>query len=326
MEIDFFFSSIIQVWDSELEMLAQKSLLSCESKGNQCRRTKRHKFVGQNVEFVRKQPKMQPGDAMNAAMELWWNENKNITFIQEDNNYSSIRAKSRSAEFRRFAQMGRDKAYAIGCAVIETRKGFYITCNYAVENMDNHAVYTRGDLRSKCKINSIKYEGLCSVDENYLNFEQHDTRAYFKIGSETALPVKQWKANGRSLFGNKYGNADTKPATKAAPKPVPKPTPKPLQPANLQARATATVTGTSNARPQINIRYNGQQDMFGLNPLGNGVTRQITTSSTRNFPFSDPFQRVQRTNANDFHDIFGKFGSNMPGSRNMQMTRQIVVR
>lgn len=296
-------------------MLAQKHLLTCELKRSQCRRTERHKFVGQNIEFVKKRPEMKPVDAMNEAMDLWWNENINITFIQEDNNYSSIRMKKRSAEYRRFAQMACAKSYALGCAVLETSTGFYITCLYALENLDNHAVYTRGDLRSKCKIQSIKFDGLCGADENYLNFQQHGTRAYFEVRPTPNPPVKQWKDNGRSLFGKKSSAKS------------PKAAPKPSKHAKLQTSdntATATVTGTFSASPLIDIRYNGQQDMLRFNQLSNTVTRQFT-SSTSNFPLSDSFQQFHTTNANDFRDVFGKFVSTMPVSNNIQIRRRVTV-
>lgn len=168
---------------------------------DKCRRTKKYIYAGQNLAMSWCTPHISPDEAIKRANENWWKEYKNITFINEGNLYNSIKANDKHGHF---TQMARDKAFAIGCAMISTRNGYehYIACNYALANIINQPVYERGPVASGCKTKNKKYPGLCGKYEDYRSYKKNRTK-YFTKDNTTVPPLKQWIANGKMLIGKK---------------------------------------------------------------------------------------------------------------------------
>lgn len=196
-DVNDLFCLRFQIWDDELEMLAQKNLLKCKMENDQCHRTKKFLYAGQNLAILCKREIRTPEEAIRLAIQGWWDEYKNITSIDAKNNYQSIRS---SAQFGKFTQMARDKAFAMGCAIISIHyfQCYLIVCNYAITNLGDASVYNVGPIRSKCKTQSEKYPGLCGGNENYTNHTIQGIR-FFNNEKTEVIPVKQWIANGRLL-------------------------------------------------------------------------------------------------------------------------------
>lgn len=184
-------------------MIAQKNLVPCSMGHDQSRCTSRHRFAGQNLAMACEQKPdgsfMTPEDAINKAQTGWWDEYKKINYVDARTTYSSIKS---NFQYGHFTQMAQARAYAMGCATISTQGGFcyFTACNYAVTNMRTDPIYSVGSLRSKCVKNSTTYEGLCASNEDYFDFEQHDTGTVFVKDTSEVPTLKQWIDNGHTLI------------------------------------------------------------------------------------------------------------------------------
>ncbi|XP_031637955.1 uncharacterized protein LOC116350332 [Contarinia nasturtii] len=264
------------VWDDELEMIAQKNLITCEFEHDQCRRTKKYIWAGQNLAQRCKQPFLTPEEAMEWANEAWWNEYKDVTFIDKSNNYSSISA---SNQYGHFTQMARDKAYAMGCAVTSTEDEYChtIACNYAVTNWGLDPVYATGPVRSKCKTFSKKYPGLCSDREDYTNYVRFGV-SFFTKDSSPVPPLQQWIANGRVLISG----TDVKRPSASVKRKTVKPTPVSSVPTMKRQKVMPTMTTTS-VRGQVPRANSIETQMPRITTVKRSVpvtTRATTTTTT----------------------------------------------
>lgn len=184
-------------------MIAQKNLIPCSMSHDKSRCTSRHRFAGQNLAMACEQKSdgsfMTPEEAINKAQTGWWDENKDINFVDTRTTYSSIKS---NRQYGHFTQMAQARAYAMGCATISTKGGFcyFTACNYAVTNMISDPIYSVGKLRSKCAKNSTTYDGLCASNEDYFDFEQHDTGTVFAKDTSEIPTLKQWLDNGHTLI------------------------------------------------------------------------------------------------------------------------------
>lgn len=178
-------------------MIAQRNLLSCKMQHDACRSTKRHKYAGQNLAMGCGWSSVQ--QAIDQSLKMWWNEHKSITQINNKNMYTSIRSRGKYGHGH-FTQMARDKAFAIGCAVISTSNDhcWYVACNYAVTNWLGSPVYVRGKVRNRCKTKSSKYPGLCGAKEDYSGYKVKGISFFSRRKIDSPI-LQQWQQNGKRL-------------------------------------------------------------------------------------------------------------------------------
>ncbi|XP_055308103.1 venom allergen 3-like [Sitodiplosis mosellana] len=160
-------------WDAELERMALQNVLQCEMKHDQCRRTKHFVYAGQNLASGCQSPTY--GDlhaAIEGTMKSWYDEYSNLP-AQWLNSYGN--GPQPQGQVGHFTQVVRDKAFAMGCAIVKSISHdgglwncYYIACNYATTNMIGAPVYEIGEMGKKCRsgMNS-NYPGLCSEREDY---------------------------------------------------------------------------------------------------------------------------------------------------------------
>ncbi|XP_055306255.1 scoloptoxin SSD552-like [Sitodiplosis mosellana] len=180
------------VWDDELEMLALANVLQCQMDHDQCRKTKRFPFAGQNLYKLWTSDKDAINDdyimrGVKTSMDIWFQEYKlvkNISWIQAFGSNSAP-----WWEIGHFTQMIWGDSAAIGCAIAQNQADVYIACNYAKTNMMGSSVYENGTMGSKCQMGmNREYPGLCNVNE------------FIKVLSiSEAPPVTKWIHNGKTI-------------------------------------------------------------------------------------------------------------------------------
>lgn len=202
-------------------MIAAQNVAQCKIEHDDCRRTKRHVYAGQNLAQLCSYPTLVPvKDAVKRSMQDWFEEHRYFTSVEWINSYPEMGPK---AAIGHFTQMIQDKAYAMGCSIVRNLNCYYIACNYAAGNIVKHLVYETGPVGKKCKkgINS-KYPGLCKENEDFTDEKQ----LFTKDKSEVPLLTK-WKKNGKRFAWDVEGKTTVKPTPKPTFKPKPKSKPKP---------------------------------------------------------------------------------------------------
>lgn len=174
-----------------------------------CRSTKRYIFAGQNLAELCRFPNYRPlKEAINLAMQMWYDEHRFLGSIKNIKSYSS--SNDSSGVIGHFTQMVRDESFAVGCSIVKSQHPadgsnwncYYIACNYATSNIIRRPVYEIGAIGSKCKTGrNPQYPGLCSKNENYT-----DNSLLFTKNNIEAPPVTKWKQNGKKIY---HLNADT---------------------------------------------------------------------------------------------------------------------
>lgn len=181
-------------------MFAQKQLLKCSTTHDDCHKSLKFLFPGQNTNTRCDSNAVSPEEAIQAALSGWWDENSRITSINANNDYQSIQNNGQDADH--FTQMAHDTAFKIGCAVIKTDGGCYwVTCNYAITNWIFDPVYAVGDTRSGCQTQSATYPGLCGPDEDYYGYQSGGV-PLFNNDQTVPAAVSTFNNNGRILFGS----------------------------------------------------------------------------------------------------------------------------
>lgn len=260
-------------------MISQKNLIICQIEHDKCRQTKRYLWPGQNLAMFCRMPIRTVDEAIQLSNDAWWDEYKNITYIDRENNYKSIKAND---QYGHFTQMARDKAYAMGCAAISNKNGycFFIACNYAITNWGYDPVYAFGPVRSKCKTKSRKYPGLCGDKEDYTNYTKLGVKFFTKDNS-VVPPLRQWYANGRILDipftpSNSAIHRYNKPTTAASSTPKgQRKTPIHRKPTTVPSKTSATFKPHGKMKPKIKFVLPINGDMNDINGIMADIKKQF---------------------------------------------------
>lgn len=157
-------------------------------KHDDCRRTKEFRYPGQNLaKFCNSVYWFDDRDVTEWAMNAWFEEYKDLPpkYVGAYGKGSAPRD-----QVGHFTQLIRDKAFAVGCAIIRSitivngknMRCHYIACNYAVTNINGWPVYDIGPMGVNCKTGmNPKYPGLCSEHEDY-----YDDTILFKRRENTS--------------------------------------------------------------------------------------------------------------------------------------------
>lgn len=145
--------------------MALQNIYACILEPSKCCRTQRFVYVGQNLaKSCADLYYENTEDIIINSLYAWSNEHKN--------------GPQPRSKITHFTQMVRDKAFAVGCAIIKssliTTKNathwycHYLACNYATGNAYDLTIYEVGPMGEKCKSGkNPNYLGLCSEHENY---------------------------------------------------------------------------------------------------------------------------------------------------------------
>lgn len=143
-------------------------------KHDNCRKTKNFLYAGQNLATRCRTPTYQSvQNVVESSMNGWFDEYKLLP-AQYLNSYGH--GPQPHGMVGHFTQMVRDKAFAVGCAIVKSISYkdrtnwncYYVACNYATTNMIGNPVYEVGQMAKKCRSGmNKKYPGLCSAKENY---------------------------------------------------------------------------------------------------------------------------------------------------------------
>lgn len=181
-------------------MFAHKLLLNCSITHDECHKSLKFNYPGQNTGFICRTPIISPVEAIQTVIMQWWDEHSSITSIDDNNVFSSIQAND---IYDHFTQMARDNAYKLGCATVSTDGGncYYIACNYAITNWDSDPVYAVGTAQSSCQTQSTTYDGLCGPNEDYTGYTTNGGITFFTSDQTVPNDVTIFINNGRVLFG-----------------------------------------------------------------------------------------------------------------------------
>lgn len=146
---------------------------NCDINHDECRNTKKFKYVGQNIaHYSSHKIFLSPEDMIKASVIGWYKEKLNAT--PED----LEQYKDPSKIIGHFTQVINDLANEIGCAAVifkTSLKQSVMVCNYSRSNVYGHRTYASGKPASKCETGINKmYPALCSekekIDLNKLYF------------------------------------------------------------------------------------------------------------------------------------------------------------
>lgn len=122
-----------QGWDEELELMSLRNALSCKMEHDKCRNTARYTTAGQNLAIFGSKPDAKPiKEAIQEAVQMWYDEFKFVPSFQVVEKLGSVRA---SKPIGHWTQLVQSKADRIGCSVVQftDRNGWQqvlIGCNY----------------------------------------------------------------------------------------------------------------------------------------------------------------------------------------------------
>lgn len=155
--------------------MALQNVFQCEMQHDHCRKTRHYPYAGQNLAMRCRSPTYEPVDtAVEKSMKAWFDE---YTILPQQYLYAYGRGPQPRGMVGHFTQMARDKAFAMGCAIVKSVSArmrgmscYFIACNYATTNMNGSPVYEVGRMGSKCRSGMNRnYPGLCSERENYFD-------------------------------------------------------------------------------------------------------------------------------------------------------------
>lgn len=164
----------MQVWDPELEKMALQNALQCKEEHDYCHKTRHFLYTGQNLAKMCQSPRYNSiPNAIEGAINGWFDEYK---IFPQQWLHSYGNGPQPHGMVGDFSQMIKDKAFAVGCAIVKSityHDGtnwscYHIACNYATTNIANAPVYEIGQMGCKCRTGmNHDYQGLCSSRENY---------------------------------------------------------------------------------------------------------------------------------------------------------------
>lgn len=165
----------VMSYSKELEFVGQCWANTCPSLSkihDNCRSTKQHVKVGQNVYLYTINSSYTDEGIIRHAFQFW-EEVRNLISEQLRKNYVD------SAEYTRTAQILWAKTYLVGCGRVRFGKGFennyLIVCNYApLGNVPGEEVYGLGKPCSRCEVDqncNQKYSSLCGEIAEVDNWE-----------------------------------------------------------------------------------------------------------------------------------------------------------
>lgn len=179
-------------------MLSLAHALQCKTERDLCIRTKRYKNPGQNNIVIPIDETMKTVEfAIQEALTIWFDENKDVTDFQWMQSYG--RSNAPTSKFSHFAQMIHDDLPAIGCSIVRDEGAYHITCNYATSNENGQSVFAGGPEGTNCegRLNpNPNYKGLCDENEYKLNHINE------------VRPVLIWLLNKKRVDSpnNEFGN------------------------------------------------------------------------------------------------------------------------
>lgn len=161
------------MWDPKLALFALYNAVYCKKNHDFCHYTDDFATPGQNICTLCLEDAYENDETVTVGFIEHWNSNYlNLDSIEQIENFSKI---DLNKEVGPFAQLCHDESYAVGCAMIRTRKrrdgGLHychiMVCNYAVRNSFEKPIFkTSNVIRSGCRTKMNEdYPGLCSIEE-----------------------------------------------------------------------------------------------------------------------------------------------------------------
>lgn len=113
--------------------MSLRNAMSCQMEHDSCRNTASFLHAGQNLAIFGSKPNAKPiKDSITKAIQMWYDEYKDVPSLQEVEKLGSSRARK---PIGHWTQLVQSKAHRIGCSVVRftDQKGWkqvLIGCNY----------------------------------------------------------------------------------------------------------------------------------------------------------------------------------------------------